>query len=103
MKIFLSPLAIKKFELLFKYLEDEWGIKAKNLFINKLIAKFKQISTYPQSCIQSKEFPSLYKCVINKHSSLFYRIKGGEIEIVTVIDNRQDPKNISEELNKYFA
>ena len=84
-------------------MEDEWGVKTKNQFLNKLKEKFRQLSKYPHSCIQSKEFPFLYKCVINKYASLYYRIKDDNIEIITVIDNRQDPSMISKELKKYFS
>lgn len=102
MKIFLSPLAIKKFDILISYLEDGWGITAKNTFINTLKAKLKQISSFPRSCGNSSEYPNIFKCVINKNVSLFYRINKDEIEIITCIDNRQDPEKIIEELKTYF-
>ena len=103
MKVFLSPLAVRKIEILISYLQEKWSIKVKNEFISKLTEKFNQIALQPKSCIKSKEFPNLYKCVVNKQTSFFYRIQNNEIEIITIIDNRQNPDKILAELKKYFG
>jgi plasmid stabilization system protein ParE len=102
MKVFLSPLAEKKLQLLLEYLEKEWAKRGREEFLAKLIIKFDQISTHPQSCIKSKDFPELYKCIVTKQTSFFYRIKSDEIEVITVIDNRQDPEKTREEIKKHF-
>jgi len=62
MKIFLSPLAIKKFDIIISYIEYEWGITAKNTFIDTLKAILKQISSFPKSCGNSLEYPNIFKC-----------------------------------------
>ena len=103
MEVFLSPVAAKKIEILISYLQEEWSDKVKYDFISKLTEKFNQISLHPYSCIKSVEFPNLYKCVVNKQTSFYYRIKKNEIEVITVIDNRQDPNRYLEELRKYFG
>lgn len=103
MKVYLSPLTEKKIELLLEYLEQEWSIKSRNEFLLKLKNKIQQISRHPESCIKSKDFPHLYKCVVSKQTSFYYRIKSKEIEIITLIDNRQDPVKINKEIKKHFS
>jgi len=103
MKVFLSPLAEKKIQLILDYLEQEWSIKNREEFLSKLIKKIDQISNQPKSCIKSKDFPDLYKCIVTKQTSFYYRIKSNEIEVITLIDNRQDPKKIREEIKKHFG
>jgi plasmid stabilization system protein ParE len=102
MKVFLSPLAEKKIQLLLEYLEQEWSLRSRNEFLSKLTNKFDQISMQPESCIKSKSFPNLYKCVVSKQTSFFYRIKSNEIEVITLIDNRQDPEKTRKEIDKQF-
>lgn len=91
MKIFLSILAEAKIEDLLIFLETNWNTKVKNDFLEKLNLKMSQVSQLPQSCQQSKHFPGLYKCVVTKQTSFYYRvnIKREEIEVVTFFDNRQ--------------
>ncbi len=50
------------------------------------------IGRFPYSSPTAKHFPGLRKCVINKQVSAFYRIDEvrKEIEIMAVLDNRQD-------------
>lgn len=103
MNVYLSPLAEKKALLLIKYLEAEWSIKTKEEFVSKLLDKFSQISSQPESCTESTVFSGLYKCVVTKQTSFFYRIKENEIEVITLVDNRQDPKTIKEEIKKHFG
>jgi hypothetical protein len=40
----------------------------------------------------------LYKCVVTKQSSFYYRIRNNEIEIITLFDNRQNQSKIFEEI-----
>lgn len=101
MKVFLSPLAEHKIALLLDYLESNWSAKSRTDFLTKLSKSFNQISNQPRSYPESTEFPNLYKCVVTKQTSYFYRITAEEIEVITLIDNRQDPDEIAEELKHW--
>lgn len=46
--------------------------------------------------------PNLYKCIVDKHSSFYYRIINKDIEIITLIDNRQNPEKVAEEIKSFF-
>lgn len=79
-----------------QYLREEW---AEN-YLETFLSKSEQISLHPGSNIESIENKGSYKMVIEKHTSLFYRIYKDEIEIITIIDNRQNPESIKKEIRK---
>jgi hypothetical protein len=39
MKVFLSPIAERKIQLLFEFLENEWSVKTREEFLSKLSKK----------------------------------------------------------------
>jgi plasmid stabilization system protein ParE len=98
MLVIFSKSAKIKLESLLIYLEKEWSVKSKNDFIKKLDRSIDQISKLPVSCPESKKFPGLFKCVVTRQTTLFYRIKDQTIEIIALFDNRQNPKELLNEL-----
>ena len=103
MNIFLSPLAEFKLELLIEYLHSEWGDSSKTKFLKKLKSSINRISNFPESNKKSEELGGIYKCIVSRQTSIFYRIYNGEIEIITIVDNRQDPDSISQEISRHFT
>lgn len=100
MKVFLSELAENKLLKLNDFLLENWNLKVRNDFIKKLKSKIDQISEQPESCPQSSEFKGLFKCVITKQTTFYYRINFGrkEIEIITVFDTRQNPDKLEKDI-----
>ena len=94
-KVVFSKRARRRLEKLLDYLESEWSLKVKNEFIEKLDRCVLQISRHPESCPVSEEFPGLYKCVVTKQTTFYYRIEEKEIQVITFFDNRQDPKKLT--------
>lgn len=92
--VVLSSTAKQRLEELLVYLKQEWSEKVKNEFIKKLDVKINQVSQYPKSCPESKEFLGLHKCVVTKQTAFYYRINVEEIEIAALFDNRQDLKKL---------
>lgn len=101
MNVFFSELAEKKVLKISEYLLEKWNLKTKEIFISKLIEKIKQISIHPESCPKSSEFLNLYKCVVTKQTTLYYRInfEKKEIEVITILDNRQNPGKLNNDIN----
>lgn len=66
----------------------------KQEFITKLDKSIEQIATHPKSCPESQLFKGLYKCVVTRQTSLYYRTGKEEIEVITLFDNRQDPSKL---------
>ncbi len=100
MKVFLSELAENKLLILSDFLLVNWNLKVRNDFIKKLTAKIGQISDQPESCPQSSEFKGLFKCVVTKQTTFYYRINldRKEIEIITVFDTRQNPDKLEKDI-----
>jgi plasmid stabilization system protein ParE len=100
MKVFLSELAESKLLQLNEYLLENWSEKVKNDFFKRFQEKVDQISRLPESCPQSTEFVGLFKCVVTKQNTFYYRIHYGkhEIEIITVFDSRQSPHKLENDL-----
>jgi len=79
---------------------DEWNQKVKNDFVQKFNQKINQISKQPKACPKSSQFGGIYKCIVTKQTTFFYRIneKHQEIEIITFFDNRQNPNDLIKHL-----
>ena len=103
MEIVISPLAQWKIERLLNYLETEWSVQSKYKFWSILLKALNQISNQPKSCPESKELSGLFKKVVTKQTSFFYRIRLNKIEVVDLIDNRQNPDEVYIELKKHFG
>ncbi|MFD0796377.1 type II toxin-antitoxin system RelE/ParE family toxin [Maribacter chungangensis] len=97
---FLSESAAYKLKKLTEYLLDEWGYKVKKDFLTKFTSKIEHISVHPVSCQKSIQFGGIYKCVVTKQTTFFYRVNFAqkEIEIITLFDTRQDPDKLLQQL-----
>jgi plasmid stabilization system protein ParE len=100
MKVFFSPLAEQKLIALTTYLLEHWNKKVRDEFLEKLTTKVQQILSQPQSCPKSKIKKELFKCVVTKQTTFYYRINKteNEIEIVTFFDTRQHPNKLKKNL-----
>ena len=100
MKVFLSEQAEIKLLQLNDYLIERWNIKVRDNFILILSEKINQIAIYPESCIESKEFGGIFKCVVTKQTTFYYWFHTDGIEIITLFDSRQNPKKLNKQLKK---
>ncbi|MGL2963678.1 type II toxin-antitoxin system RelE/ParE family toxin [Flavobacterium sp. RSB2_4_14] len=100
MKVYLSHNAELKLLLLTDYLKVKWNDKTKDDFLKKLNKKIEMISKFPESCPETKDFREVYKCVVSKQTTFYYRIllEKEEIEIITVFDTRQNPDSLLREI-----
>ena len=94
----LSKTAEIKLEKLFQYLLDDWSIKVKSDFIIKLDRSIELIKSNPEVFTESQKYKGLYKCIVTKQTSLYYRFDSKMIYIVTICDNRQNPNRLKQEL-----
>lgn len=96
-KIKLSKRASNKLDKLLEYLETEWSLKVKSDFIKKLDKSLKQIQKYPDSSPQTDFVKGLHMLVVTKQTSVFYRFDSKTISVVTIFDNRMNPKKLKKE------
>lgn len=92
-------MAESKLLKLSEYLVEEWNLKTRDEFLKKFDNKIKQISLQPESCPKSTAIHGLYKCVVTKQNTFFYRLnlEEKEIEIITVFDTRMNPEKLRKE------
>jgi plasmid stabilization system protein ParE len=97
-KVIISKTAEKRLEELFKYLLENWSQKIKLNFIKKLDDKIRLIKQHPEAFPESEKEKGLRKCVITRHTTMFYRFNSKQISIITFFDTRQNPKKLKEDL-----
>lgn len=102
MKVIFSGLTAFKLEKLSAYLKTEWGERAHQKFIERLDSKLQTIQRNPELFRPSQYDKKIRKCVVTSQTSILYEIHEDFIFVVNLIDNRQDPKQIFEELKKYL-
>lgn len=96
----LSKRAMKKLDSLLVYLENEWSTKVKHNFILKLDKFLKQIQKLPDSFPESEKIRGLRKCVVTKQTTVFYRYSDTSIDVISIFDNRQNPKSQKKEMKE---
>jgi len=93
----LSKRAMRKLDNILAYLEEEWSSKVKHEFVLKLDRALKQIQSIPDIFPESEKVKGLRKCVVTKQTTVFYKYSESSIDVVTIFDNRQNPKSIKKE------
>lgn len=97
-KVVISKTAEKKLNKLFDYLIENWSLKVKSEFVNKLDRIIDIIQKQPESFPESSKEKGLRKCVITRQTTIYYRFDEKQIKLVTVFDTRQNPKKLKKEL-----
>ena len=93
-----SDDALLDFQEILRYLHDNWGTNSVIKFQTKVEKEIDTISEMPGIFPFINKLKRIRRCVLVNYMEL-------EIEreryIIRFLDNRQDPKMIQEELNKY--
>ena len=93
-KVILSKRASGKLDNLLLFLEVNWSKRVKEEFLRKLLRVFNTLKVFPQIGIKSQSKPEIYKCVVTKQTTIFYRYNSKRVEIITLFDTRQNPDKI---------
>lgn len=93
LKIKWTPRAKKDYLKIIDYLHEKWTIKEVNSFVIKTNYTLALISKNPNLFPQSKK-KEIHKCVLSKQTSLYYRIRNSELELIAFWDNRRNPKKL---------
>jgi plasmid stabilization system protein ParE len=97
-KVKISKTAERKLEEFFDYLLKKWSVKVKSDFIKKLDKSVDFIKSNPKTFPEVQKNTGLYKCVITKQTTLYYRFNSKTIFIVTVFDTRQNPSKLKKSM-----
>lgn len=79
-----------------EYLKREWSQRSVVNFQNDLLNCFDQIISNPLSFLLIDAEHGIRKRKVSKYSSVYYRMRQDEIEIITVFDHRRDPERLKE-------
>ena len=101
MEVFLLELAEQKLKKLNDYLLEKSSYEVKKDFLAKLTAKIEHIALFPESCQKSTSFGGIFKCVVTKQTTFFYRVNIAreKIEIIMVFDTSRYPNKLNQQLD----
>jgi len=92
--IIFSDRASDELTSVLEYIENEWSLRISNVFSILFNEKIINIQSNPFLYPPFRNKKNVRRCVISKHVSLYYRIKSDEIQIITLFNNRRDPKSL---------
>ncbi|WP_125722290.1 type II toxin-antitoxin system RelE/ParE family toxin [Flavobacterium ustbae] len=92
MNVIWSPQAQKDFWNNIDYLEAEWSEKIVLNFIEKVNTTIDLLKNDNVLFVKTN-YRNVYKVVITKHISLYYRIENSKIELLRFWNNFQDLEN----------
>ena len=93
-KLIWSDEALTNLKQIILYLEEKWTTTEIKKFANLLDRQLFRIQNNPFLFPKSDVRENYRKAVLSKQTTIYYRVFNFEIHIVTLFDNRQDPKKI---------
>lgn len=90
-EVVISQRAQENLATIVTYLSENWSSQAKVDFLVELSRKVELISQMPRMYRASERKENVRECVINRHTILYYRIEGQQVEIITIQDSRRNP------------
>ncbi|MCB0840408.1 MAG: type II toxin-antitoxin system RelE/ParE family toxin [Bacteroidetes bacterium] len=89
-KIVWSTQAEETFDKITDNLLEKWSEAIAVKFVQQAFKNIDKIALFPFSSPAFNDYPDIRRCIINKHVSLFYRIKDDNIELITFHENRRN-------------
>jgi plasmid stabilization system protein ParE len=92
-KVLWTEEAIENLSKVIKYLEENWTEKEIKKFLTKLNKHISLIQTQPDSFPKANNY-NVRRSVVTKQTTLYYSISQDTLHIVSIFDNRQNPKKL---------
>jgi plasmid stabilization system protein ParE len=92
-KIFWTELALEELKATFEYLEDRFSEKETQRLAKEIERITKLISQNP-NLFPLTDKMKVRKVVILRFNSMYYRIEGNQVQILSFFSNRQSPKSM---------
>lgn len=86
-----SPRATREYLKLIDYLLEEWGEKTAKRFSKRFFNLLHRVLERPEMYPVASKRKIVRRCVVSKHISLYYRMKGDKLQVVALFDTRQNP------------
>jgi len=91
--IFWSPKAKSEFADILAFLEDQFGFDIAADCVLLVEAMLDKIAVFPEMYHAYGQY-NIRKAVVQKNLSIFYRFHRGQIDVLKVWDNRQNPDEL---------
>ena len=91
MKILLTKRAERDFCLIKDYIDKEWGSKVAEAFEKKTIDFLDLLKGFPEIGVLEVYDKKIYGFQLTQQTRVYYRIKGGQVIVLTFFDVRQNP------------
>ncbi len=92
-KVNFSETAVKNLEDIKFYLISKWSERVYGNFKTKLSENISLIATNPEAFPKSNK--NIYKCVLSKQTTIYYKYNSKQIRILSLFDTRQKPTKIN--------
>ncbi len=73
-KIIWTPKAKSDFNNILEYLHQNWGIHEVENFIHQTDSMLAEIANHPQMFIESTKKKGVFRGLVTRHNSLFYKL-----------------------------
>lgn len=93
-KIIWTSRALSDLKKIIAYLEENWTSREIQKFALLLDLQLKRLITNPYLFPESHRYKKIRKSVLSRQVSMYYRVVNQEIQIISLFDNRQNPKKL---------
>ena len=90
----MSSGARSDFKNITDYISGEFGILALSRFVIKFDRVLDIFAESPMIYRIVFKKQKIRRCVLSKQCIIFFKVRGGIVEIVSIFDTRQDPRKI---------
>jgi plasmid stabilization system protein ParE len=86
--------AADDYEKLVDYLLEEWGLKIAIKVTREINQTITHIKNSPEHFPILLKKKKIRRCVASPQTSIYFKVDNGIVEILTLFDNRQNPKKL---------
>jgi plasmid stabilization system protein ParE len=95
LEIEFTHRAERNLEAIVAFLKERWSAKVKIDFLAQLSEQLVLISEMPYLYPVSPTKKDVRRCIVHKHTALYYQIQSDKIVVVTIQDTRINPDNLT--------
>lgn len=102
MQVLVTRKALEQLEMIATYIENEWGVKSRDSFIDGFETACLRISQHPYSFPISHQVKGLRMGKISKQTAFFYKEDSNKnlITVIAIEDLRKNPDKLSDLIHK---
>jgi len=93
-EVIWTKLADEDLGGILQFLEEGWGDRVANRFLNHTLEIVQLLAHKPQLFPLIQSTLQIRKCVLTKHNTLYFKATTAHILILRIYDTRQDPAKL---------